>query len=524
MEKYLLFPVVLTLSLITGCYGAGESKVLTKTDAAQASPDGVPAETYSVDAQEVNGRSSIPAPNIVLIMADDLGWGDVGFNGGEFQTPAIDRLAEEGVKLDRFYTYPACTQTRGALISGRRMRTVGLLEPMPPWTDAGLPLDIATLADRLRGHGYATWKIGKWHLGDHYVEQAPNARGYDHFYGHLGGEINYDTHVFASSLDWQRNGETIVEEGYSTHLLTREAVSLLETHPAGEPFFLDLSYNAPHTPLQAPTSALQKYEYISDPKRRRYAAMVSEMDQGIGEVIESILQREDAENTVIIFMSDNGGSLKHGASNGALRGGKASHYEGGIRVPAVIWWPSVIDPAVMAQVVSVHDLMPTILKLAGSPSISLRSYVGLNIWPAVAHQEEIKRDQPIVFALMMPGGPRKKSRYSASILKGDWKLIENMTFDRRAQSQDQRYTLVSRELFNLSTDPLEKQNLFESHPDMARLLSFELGSIPQGEPIGFVPPPPEWTLPLMPSSEPDFSDPIRPPAADAAKKRSLNRE
>lgn len=478
----------------------------------------------SVASDESQPDSQSPnQPNIVLIMADDLGWGDVGYHGGDIKTPAIDALANEGVQLNRFYAYPACTQTRGALMSGQRMRSVGLIEPMPPWTDAGLPLDISTLADQLHAVNYATWKVGKWHLGDHYVEQFPTERGFDHFYGSLGGEINYNTHVFASALDWQRNGETLEEEGYATHLLTAEAVRLLGEHPTDRPYFLDLSYNAPHTPLQAPETALEEYSHIENYNRRRYAAMVTEMDSGIAQVIEAIQARADADRTLVIFMSDNGGSIKFGASNSPLIGGKASQYEGGIRVPAIAWWPSSLESGLRNQFMSVHDIYPTLLGLAGSPVEVTPELTGVNLWPAISRDETVSRSEPIAFALMMPGKPGTPATYSASVIHEGWKLIEVSKFIRRAQTPEKKYPLQARELYNILNDPLEQNNQAADEPEKLAELIAMLQAIPMGKPIGFKPPPPDWKLGLMPGAEPDPNPPTRKPVVEAARDRSTNK-
>ena len=474
------------------------------------------------DLQDSEGH--LPrAPNIVLLIADDLGWADVGYHGSEIQTPAIDALAAEGLQLNRFYTYPVCTPTRASLVSGQRMRTVGLIEPIPPWSDAGLPLDIATLPEELRKLDYVTWKVGKWHLGDHYLEQFPNQRGFDHFYGFLSGEINYYTHLFVSALDWQRNGESLQEEGYATHLLTDEAVRLLESHPDHQPFFLDLSYNAPHTPLQAPEETVAEYVAIENYNRRRYAAMVTEMDRGIARVIEAIRNRQDARNTLVMFMSDNGGMPRYGASNAPLKGTKTNHYEGGIRVPAVVWWPAVVPAGMHEQIVSVHDLFPTLLGLAGSPPASDPQRPGVDFWPSVVDGTSLRRDEPISFAMMLPGPPGVPARLSNSVIVDGWKLLEVGKFVRSAPPSE-RYRVEKRELYNILEDPLEQQELSGSHPAKARELLAAMNGIPAGEPIGFRPPPKDWKFPIAPSAEPDNGPARRMSIVEAALARARSNE
>lgn len=461
-------------------------------------------------------------PNIVLIIADDLGWGDVGYQGSEIRTPTLDTLAAQGLRLKRFYSYPGCTPARGAILSGQRMRTVGLVEPIPPWSDAGLPLEITTLAEKLQDEGYATWKVGKWHLGDHYLEQFPNQRGFDHFYGFLSGQINYYTHVFTGAQDWQRNGQPLHEEGYATHLLTAEAVSLLQTHPADKPFFLDLSYSAPHTPLQAPEAAVAEYEHIEDYNRRRYAAMVTEMDKGVAEVVDAIRARPDAGRTLVLFLSDNGGMPPFGGSNTPLRGGKASHFEGGIRVPAILWQPGTLSSGERDQLIGVHDLYPTLLSLASGQTPADPALVGTNFWPALVEDKPIVRTEPMVFSLMLPSPPGEPMIYSASIIQDGWKLIETSHYDQREGGADARYVLQKRELFNVLSDPLEQVDLAAAEPSKVDELAALLNAVPRGAPM-VRPPPADWALPLRPQAEAIENPPPRPELTAAAAERSRMR-
>ena len=469
------------------------------------------------ESQSVNEAMQ---PNVVLIIADDLGWGDVGYQGSEIRTPTLDKMAAEGLRLERFYTYPACTPARGAILSGQRMRTVGLVEPIPPWSDAGLPLEITTLPEALKDAGYATWKVGKWHLGDHYLEQFPNQRGFDHFYGFLSGEVNYYTHKFTGALDWQRNGSPLEEEGYATHLLTAEAVSLLQSHPTDAPFFLDLSYNAPHTPLQAPQAAVAEYGHIENHNRQRYAAMVTEMDKGIREVLAAVRARPDAARTLVLFLSDNGGMPPFGGSNKPLRGGKANHLEGGIRVPAIAWWPEVLASGKRDQFMSVHDVFPTLLSLAGGQVSAEPALVGADFWPNLVNDKPVERTEPIVFSLMLPGPPGKPTVYSTSIIHDGLKLIETLHYDRREPDPGARYEIKKQELFDVLSDPTEQLDLAAADPSKVEKLAAMLGTVPRGVPIGFKPPPPDWSLPLMPQAEANENEPPRTELTAAAAERS----
>ena len=457
-------------------------------------------------------------PNLVLVLADDLGWNDLGYHGSEIRTPTIDRLAKGGVRLNRLYAYPACTQTRGAILSGERMLTLGLIEPTPPWSSAGLPLGIATLADDLREAGYATWKVGKWHLGEFFAEQSPNARGFAHFYGFLGGEINHYTHSLHSRLDWQRNGSSVDEAGYVADLLTAEAIRLLENHPAGKPFFLDLSYSLPHTPLQAPDGALAAYSHIEDDHRRRYAAMVAILDANLSSVIQAIKQRPDADNTLVLFMSDNGGAAKFGADNAPLKGGKATAYEGGIRVPGIAWWPGRLPPGELReQFISVHDLHPTFRALAGLPPNADRRKVGQNVWPSIESNAAIKRRNPIVLGLAL-------RTLRTALIQDGWKLVRAQNFNLMAAPAEQIGEVVKQELYNLMEDPLETEDLAASRPEKLAQLTALMDTVPLGPPIDVGPPPKDWTGPMAPTAEPDNSEPRKTPKAEAAKERSAGRK
>ena len=312
------------------------------------------------------------APNVIVILADDLGWNDVGFHGSEIKTPHLDRLAAGGVRLDRFYVQPACSPTRSELMSGVSAISLGVLSPFSKLQPAGLPISRRLLPQYFQNAGYQTLMVGKWHLGFRQSQFHPNARGFDHFYGHVTGGIGYWDHVHGGGLDWQRNGATLREDGYSTHLLRDEAIRMIEARDADKPVFLYLAFNAPHLPGEAPEYALSPYAGLVDHDRRLHAGMVSEMDAAIGALLLTLEKHDLADNTLIWFMSDNGGLnpsafppaavsvmstldswfeerelplralefarvnvLRGAADNAPLRGGKQNVYEGGIRVPAL---------------------------------------------------------------------------------------------------------------------------------------------------------------------------------------------
>src|SRR5262245_24954846 len=247
-------------------------------------------------------------PNIVYILADDLGQADVGFHGSDIKTPAIDKLAETGARLEQFYAQPMCTPTRACLMTGRYPFRYGLQTMViGPAQTFGLATDEYLLPQALKAAGYDTAIVGKWHLGHADQKYWPRQRGFDSQYGPLIGEIDYFTHEEHGVTDWYRDNKQLKEEGYSTTLLGNEAVKVVNAHDTSKPLYLYLSFNAVHTPYQATPEYLDRYKNIADPTRRAYAALTTAMDDQIGRVIDAIDRKNMRANTLIIFQSDNGG-------------------------------------------------------------------------------------------------------------------------------------------------------------------------------------------------------------------------
>ena len=312
--------------------------------------------------------SADTGPNIVVFLSDDMGWGQPGFNGGtEVTTPSMDRIANEGVKLTQFYVQPVCSATRGSLLTGRYPWKNGTEARVGLRESTGMLTDERTIAEALRDAGYATWIVGKWHLGQWQQKHLPLQRGFDHHYGHYSGEIHSFSHhrgrKHRGILDWHRNERPVVETGYSTFLLADEAIALIERHDGSSPFFLYLPFNAVHNPNQAPDEYLERYEDLDDHEQR---AQLKAMDDAIGQVLAALERKGVLDDTLIMFLNDNGGSASAGW-NEPYRGKKSGFLEGGIRMPAVMRWPDEIAAGSESDaLLHVVDLFPTFAGLAGA--------------------------------------------------------------------------------------------------------------------------------------------------------------
>lgn len=381
-----------------------------------------------------------PRPHIVFVLADDLGWKDLGYQGSEIRTPTLDRLAAEGTRFDRHYVMPVCTPTRAALLTGRHPVRYGLQDGVFwPWTQHGLSPEERTLAEALREAGYRTALVGKWHLGAHTREVLPRAQGFEHQYGPYNGVIDYYTHRYRRGLDWRRNGEPVEEKGYATGLFANEAVRLIAAHDPATPLFLYLPVTAPHSPLQVPKRYFEMYAEIEDRNRRIYAGMVTALDDLVARVVAALDARGMLENTLIVFLSDNGGDPFLGASNEPLRGGKGGLWEGGVRVPGLAYWKGTLPPAgVVGEPVHAIDWYPTLLKLAGGSLEQERPLDGVDLWPAIARGEPLGREE-----LLLSWSPSQ-----SAIVVGDWKLLRASALGR----------LVVH-LYNVRRDPGEERNL-----------------------------------------------------------------
>jgi arylsulfatase A-like enzyme len=400
-----------------------------------------------------------PRPNIVYIVADDLGWADVGFNGcKDIKTPNIDALAATGAKFTQFYTQPMCTPTRACLMTGRFPWRYGLQTMVIPGTASyGLDTSEHLMPQCLKEAGYNTAAIGKWHLGHADLKYWPKQRGFDYTYGATIGELDYYTHGDAGVLDWFRDNKPVHEEGYTTTLIGDDAVRYINGQDPSKPFYLYLAFNAPHTPYEAPKETIEKYSGIADPTRRTYAAMVDCLDENVGKVVAALDRKGLRSNTLIIFHSDNGGThnamfagqmadvskIKIPCDNGPYRDGKGSLYEGGCRVVACANWPGHIKAERVEGIIHVVDIFPTLANLAGASTAKCKPLDGLDVWGVIAQNQPSPRTE-VIYNI---------EPFRGAVRQGDWKLIWRTLIP----------TAV--ELYNLADDPSEKNNLAASHPD-----------------------------------------------------------
>ena len=402
------------------------------------------------DAVADSGRP----PNIIVILVDDLGYGDLSSYGAkDLDTPNVDRLVREGMKFTNFYANcPVCSPTRAALLSGRYQESVGVPGVIRThWTNSWGLLDpnAVLLPAALKTAGYRTAMFGKWHLG--LAEpNLPNLRGFDFFHGFLGDMMDDYFHHRRHDVNYMRlNDQTIDPPGHATDLFTEWTCRWLKEYDQEEPFFVYLAYNAPHDPIQPPDAFLEKYKSKhpgAGDTRAKLAAFIEHMDCGVGRVLAALDEAGLTDDTLLIFTSDNGGALRFGADNGPLRDGKGKTYEGGIRVPTVARWPGKIAPGSQSQVVALSmDLYPTALEAAGLPPRD--DLDGLSILPILLGKSDNLPARDVFFSRLMPPG-----RIHA-VRRGQFKLLRPWP--------DQPL-----ELYDLEADPLETTDLSKTRPEL----------------------------------------------------------
>lgn len=416
-------------------------------------------------------------PNIVFIIADDLGFADVGFHGGTAPTPHLDKLARDGMELTHHYVAATCSPTRAGLMSGRYWSRFGIGGP-----DAkrAFPWDTETLPRALKKMGYETALMGKWHLGSK-PEWGPNKFGFDHSYGSLGGGVGPYDHFYKKgeyTRTWQRNGELITETGHVTDLIANEAVRWIGQRGSA-PFFLYLPFTAVHLPIKEPKEWLDRVPAaIQGDVARHYAACVMHLDDAVGRVVAALEKAGKRGNTLIVFTSDNGGSTAENndtaypddgypqgrlpGSNRPLRGQKGDLYEGGIRVPTLANWPGRLQAGKFSQPVHIVDWMPTLTALAGyAPRAELR-WDGLDVWPQLSGASAARRERTLYWT-----SPR-----ASALREGDWKLISTPA---RANSPGKV------ELFNIAADPNETTELAAKEPQRVERLQRRMADVAKAD-------------------------------------------
>jgi len=406
-----------------------------------------------------------PRPNIVFMMADDLGWADVAYHGGNAPTPTLDRLAREGLELKAHYVAPVCSPTRAALMTGRCWSRFGVTSPQ---NQRALPWNTVTLARGLKSVGYDTCLTGKWHLGS-LPEEGPNHFGFDHSYGSLAGGVSPWNHRYkegAFTRTWHRDEKLVDETGHVTDLIAAEAIRWIESRGSA-PFFLYVPFTAVHLPLKEPAEWVARVpSTIQGDVARHYAASVMHLDDAVGRILGALEKSGRREETLVVFTSDNGGSTaenndlkypddhcpdgKLPGNNAPWRGQKGDLYEGGTRVPTVVSWPGRIKSGSVASPVQITDWMPTLLAIAGYRSPSDLKWDGIDISTLLTEHRALP-DRPL-YAV----APNWRAR---SLRFGNWKLIVH------AQKQGERV-----ELFDLATDPREARNLADHQPAQVRKL------------------------------------------------------
>jgi arylsulfatase A-like enzyme len=407
-------------------------------------------------------------PHIVYITVDDLGWKDVGYHGSSIRTPNLDRLANAGARLEHFYVQPFSSQTRAAVLTGRYPIRYGLQTMQIQWFSGfGLPEDERTLAAALKETGYRTALIGKWHLGHARKEWWPMERGYERFYGHLTGEIDYLKKTDAGGRpDWWRNDKRIREEGYVTSLLAREASALIARHDVSSALFLHVAFAAPQAPHQAVKPFIDYYT-SQDERLRLYRAMVTAVDEAVGDLLKALEQRGMLDHTLIVFHSTTGGGVNRKfpmgdgdtpstvANNGPYRGGRGGLHEGGLRAAAFVWWPQQVQSASVTELIHCTDLYPTLIRLAGAAVEQTKPLDGVDVWGAIAQGQPSPRKEALL----------NVEDFRGAIRSGDWKLIVHATLPGHT------------ELYNLRADPSEEDNLAERESERVQTLLQRLNEL-----------------------------------------------
>jgi arylsulfatase A-like enzyme len=410
-------------------------------------------------------------PNIIVIVADDLGYGDLGVHGcKDIPTPNIDSLAQNGIRCTNGYvSHPYCSPTRAGLMTGRYQQRFGHEfnpgRPTEMAPNVGLPLSESTMADRLRAAGYRTGIVGKWHLGHADEKYHPLNRGFDSFFGFLGGAHSY-LESGRGAISIRRNRKPIQEEEYLTDAFAREGAQFIREN-AARPFFLYWAFNAVHGPLEAPPKSEKQFSEIKNPKRQTYAAMLTSLDNAIGRGLKEIREQGLEDNTLIFFISDNGGPEDvNGSNNGPFRGSKGSTFEGGIRSPFLVQWKGHLPAgAVYEPPVIQLDILPTAMAAGSIDAPEDAAFDGVNLLPYFNGENKGKPHDTLYW----------RDGSDMAVRSGDWKLVHspNVRPRRRGDvnSAQRPKGLDEAMLFNLANDPGEATDLADANPEKKQELA-----------------------------------------------------
>lgn len=422
-------------------------------------------------------NATASAPNIVLMLADDLGWGDVSYHAPDrIQTPFIDSIAREGIELDRFYVAPMCSPTRAGLMTGRYPIRFGMARAVvPPQRNFGLPIEERMLPEALAEAGYKHRGIfGKWHLGHHQAKWHPLARGFTHFEGHYNGAIDYFTHEREGELDWHINYEPTKKEGYATDLIAEAASDFIRMAAKDKtPYFCYIPFNAPHSPFQAKQEDLDRFGITSKkPSKEEWLkAMVWSLDQGVGQVLQAIEESGEAENTQVWFVSDNGGVAGVPLHNAPLNGSKLTTFEGGVRVVACVRWPAGWKgKRVVENTIGYIDVFPTLLESAGvDPQDGVvpgRELDGTSLVSLLAGKQPVFPERDWYSYHGQSGQDQEKY----GLKTADWKLVIE-GFDLRRDGLTDKHEVF---LYKMPGDLNETTNLASNYPEVVQALTDKL--------------------------------------------------
>ncbi len=431
-------------------------------------------------------------PNIIIIVSDDQGWNTTSYHNGFVPTPNIDRIAHQGVELDRFYVSPMCSPTREGLMTGRYPMDFGMgRSVVRPWAKWGLPNEERTIAEALGDAGYANrGAFGKWHMGHLLMKWHPLSQGFTKYEGVYNGAADYFTRNRDGEVDWHHDRTPSDDKGYTTDLITSAACDFITDHAKdSSPFFCYVPFSAPHDPFQAPDEYIKRFSNLDDnpndgkpADKQVYAAMISCLDDSIGKIFATLDKAGIADNTLIWFFSDNGGIEKVPENNKPLRAGKLTVYEGGVRTLSAVWWPGKIQGGKKIEAPMMNiDILPTVISIVGGPAEGGKPLDGVDCSQVLFG----KADQtPARDRYFFTGQGGLQNEQIAVTQPDGWKLIVIGPDVRKGVLPSDHKV----ELYNVNDDPSEKTDHAKDKPDLVESLSKKLVAFRAAEPAKSLPP------------------------------------